>query len=123
MPDEHNAFDLASLAIPAEPQEWQPVAIDTSGRPKPVNVRVQLDSGIEVKCDVRYSGINPKDGDRLFTVIAEIDWENYRPTMLLVEEMPNDCEFRFRVAGLPDELDEVFRAGLTLVPERIVRVK
>jgi hypothetical protein len=63
------------------------------------------------------------DGDRLFTVIAEIDWENYRPTMLLVEEMPNDVEFRFRVAGLPDELDEEFRAGLTLIPERIIKVK
>jgi hypothetical protein len=123
MPNEHNAFDLASLAIPTEPHEWQPVAIDTSGKPKPVNVRVQLDSGIEVKCDVRYNGVNPNDGDRLFTVIAEIDWENYRPTMLLVEEMPNDCEFRLRIAGLPDELDEEFRAGLTLVPERIVRVK
>jgi hypothetical protein len=123
MPNEHNAFDLAKLAMPEQPFEWQAVAIDTSGKPKPVNVRVQLDSGIEVKCDVRYSGINPKDGDRLFTVIAEIDWENYRPTMLLVEEMPNDCEFRLRIAGLPDEMDEIFRAGLTLVPERIVRVK
>jgi hypothetical protein len=123
MPDEHNAFDLAKLALPEQPFEWQAVAIDTSGKPKPVNVRVQLNSGIEVKCDVRYSGVNPKDGDRLFTVIAEIDWENYHPTVLIVEEMPNDCEFRFRVPGMPDDEAEIVAAGLTLVPERIVRVK
>jgi hypothetical protein len=126
MPDEHDAFDLSELLRDNHP-DWTDLntleKVDRSGKPKPVNVRVQLDSGIEIKCEVRYTGINPVDGDRLFTVIAEIDWENYRPTMLLVEEMPNDVEFRFRVAGLPDELDEEFCAGLTLIPERIIKVK
>jgi hypothetical protein len=129
MPDEHNAFDLAKLLADnsTEQERWVDTAlgpkIDTSGKPKPVNVRVQLNSGIEVKCDVRYSGINPKDGDRLFTVIAEIDWENYFPVALIVEEMPNDCEFRFRVPGVPDDVAQKFAERLEFRPERIVRVK
>lgn len=119
MPDPYDLSELLSDNTLTDTESW----IDPSGRPNPVNVRVQLNSGIEVKCDVRYSGINPNDGDRLFTVIAEIDWENYRPKYLLVEEMPNDVEFRLRVAGLPDALDAEFCAGLELRPERIVRVK
>lgn len=122
MPDEHNAFDLASLAIPSERHEWQPTPVDLSGKPKPQGVRVQLNSGIEVKCDCRFQGINPVDGDRLFTIIAEIDWENYWPTKILVAEMPSDVEFRLRVAGLPDELDAQFCSGIVLLPERIVHV-
>jgi hypothetical protein len=122
MPDEHNAFDLAALKY--EQEQWADTTkIDRSGKPAPVNVRVQLNSGVVVKCDCRYAGINPKDGDRIFTVIAEIDWENYQPVLLLVEEAPNDVEYRFRVAGLPDELDEQYRAGLRFIPERIVYVK
>lgn len=126
MPDEHNAFDLAKYMQDNNIGPLDTIntdGIDLSGKPKPVNVRVQLNSGIEVKCDVRYSGINPKDGDRLFTVIAEIDWENYTPTVLIVEEMPNDCEFRFKIPGMPDDEAEIVAAGLTLIPERIVRVK
>lgn len=97
--------------------------VDLSGKPVPVNVRVQLDSGVIVKCDVRYKGVNPADGDRMFTVIAEIDWENYKPKLIIVEEMPNDVEFRLKVAGLPDELDAEFCSGIQLVPERIVKVR
>lgn len=125
MPDEHGAMDLSKLLGDGPVTTWDhdKRKIDLSGKPKPKGVRVQLDSGIEVKCDVRYDGINPHDGDRLFTIIAEIDWENYRPKLILVEETPNDVEFRLRVAGLPDELDAEFCAGLTLVAERILTVK
>lgn len=122
MPDEHNAFDLSELLggnlLPVSTDQTS--LIDLSGRPKPVNVRVQLNSGVIIKCDCRYSGTNPVDGDRIFTVIAEIDWENYRPKFIIVEEMPTDVEFRLRVAGLPDELDAEFCAGLQLIPERLI---
>lgn len=115
-------IDLATLFGDNVPKPEQP-AVDLSGRPAPVNVRVQLDSGVEVRCDVRYSGVNPNDGDRLFTVIAEIDWENYHPKLLIVEEMPNDVEFRFRVPGMPDDQCQAIAQMLQLIPERIVRVK
>lgn len=97
--------------------------IDQSGRPKPVNVRVQLNSGIEVRCDVRYSGINKQDGDRLFTVVAEIDWENYHPVALLVEEMCNDVEFRFRIPGMSDFDAQQICRTMQLRPDRIIGVK
>lgn len=121
MADEHNVFDLSELlATPAIHEFDTP---DISGKPAPVNVRVQLNSGVVVKCDCRYQGINPRDGDRIFTVIAEIDWENYQPKLIIVEEMPDDVELRLRVAGLPDELDSQYCNGLALVPERIVHVR
>jgi hypothetical protein len=91
-------------------------------RPKPQGVRVQLNSGVIIKCDCRYQGVNPVDGDRLFTILAEIDWENYWPTKILVAEMPTDVEFRLRVAGLPDELDAQFCSGITLLADRIIHV-
>lgn len=117
-----DAFDLAHFVVPDEPYEWQPVPVDVSGRPNPVNVRVQLNSGVVVKCDCRYQGVNPKDGCRLFTVIAEIDWENYHPKLLIVEEYPNDVEFRFRVPGMSNEDGEKLAATMQFIPERIIRV-
>lgn len=122
MPDEHNAFDLSELYGDHRVLE-EYSKIDQSGRPKPVNVRVQLNSGVVIRCDVRYSGVNKLDGDRLFTVIAEIDWENYHPVLLLVEEMANDVEFRFLVPGMSDADAQKFCAGLQLRPERIIGVK
>lgn len=119
--DDTNAFDLGELLREQRAKD-QP-HVDLSGKPKPVNVRVVLNSGVVVRCDTRYSGVNEVDGDRLFTVVAEIDWENYWPTELLVEEMPNDVEFRFRVPGLPADKEQEFAAGLALHPDRILRVK
>jgi hypothetical protein len=113
-------FDLATLLgdnVP--PPDDQPV--DRSGKPKPVNVRVQLNSGVVIKCDCRYAGTNPKDGDRLFVVIAEIDWENYHPKALIIEEAPSDVEYRFRVPGVPDEACNRIASTLTVIPERIVK--
>jgi hypothetical protein len=120
MPD---AFDLSKL-LKDNPLDFEHYDnVDVSGRPAPTNVRVQLNSGIEVKCEVRYSGTNKVDGDRLFTVIAEIDWENYHPKLLLVEEMPNDVEFRFRIPGMSDADASNICRGLQLIPERIIGVK
>lgn len=120
MPDERNVFDLSQFVDALRDDAPK---IDTSGRPAPKNVRVQLNSGVLVKCDVRYQGVNPADGDRIFTVIAEIDWENYHPKLLLVEEAPNDVEYRFRVPGVPDEECNQILATLQLIPERIVYMK
>lgn len=118
-------FDLARLAIPDKPEPWQPqhhtIPVDISGKPWPKGVAVKLNSGVVVKCDVRFQGTAPNA--RLFTVIAEIDWENYHPTVLMVEEMPSDVEFRFRVPGLPDgEATDKFVSQLQLQPQKIVRV-
>lgn len=115
-------IDLATLFGGSVPKPHEP-HVDLSGKPAPSNVRVQLNSGIIVKCDVRYQGINPNDGDRMFTVIAEIDWENYWPTIILVEEYPNDVELRFRIAGLPDDKNAEICSGIVLQPERVVYVK
>lgn len=123
MMDDTNAFDLGELLNANRQQAQRDSLVDLSGKPKPVNVRVVLNSGVEVRCDTRYSGVNDQDGDRLFTVVAEIDWENYWPTQLLVEELPDDVEFRFRVPGLPDEKTQEFCSGIRLMPDRILRVK
>lgn len=126
MPDEHNAFDLAKYVADnkIDPMEsFCTDGVDLSGRPKPTNVRVQLNSGVVVRCDCRYAGVNPADGDRLFTVIAEIDWENYIPALLIVEEMPTDVEFRFRVPGMPDADAQAICNTLQTVYERIIHVR
>lgn len=130
MADEHNAFDLAKLAIPEQDFDWEPMAfdgqgrpVDLSGRPAPKDVRVRLNSGVLVRCDIRYSGVNPVDGDRLFTVIAEIDWENYFPKDLIVGEAPDDVEYRLRVPGLSDDVAAQYARQLKLIPGKIVRVK
>lgn len=121
MPD---AFDLGKYVRDNNIDPLQSHGVDLSGKPKPVNVRVQLNSGVIIKCDdVRYSGINPNDGDRLFTVIAEIDWENYIPSLLIVEEMPTDVEFRFRVPGMNDADAQAICSTLQTVYERIIHVK
>ena len=114
-------IDLATLFGDSPPPEHDPL-VDLSGRPAPTGVRVKLDSGVIVNCDCRYAGINRADGERLFVVIAEIDWENYHPRLLIVEEMPSDVEFRFRVPGMPDDQCAAIAAGLTLIPERVVYV-
>lgn len=121
MPDEHNVFDLGEIIKRKYDEINQQV--DLSGRPAPKNVRVQLDSGVVVKCDVRYGGVNPADGDRIFVVIAEIDWENYHPKLLIVEEAPDDVEYRFRVPGMTDADSDKVLATLQFVPERIIGVK
>lgn len=94
--------------------------VDLSGKPNPKDVRVLLDSGIEVRCDVRYDGLDP-DGTRRFMVIAEIDWEKYLPTHLIIGEHPTDVTIIFKVPGMPDEMDERARR-LILVSEKIVAV-
>lgn len=99
--DEHNAFDLAKYI---QDNDIKPMdrmnsdGVDLSGRPAPKDIRVQLNSGVLVKCDVRYDGVN-EDGQRRFLVIAEIDWENYHPTILWAEEYPRDATLIFRIPG------------------------
>jgi hypothetical protein len=99
MPDEHNAFDLAKLLEDAKIQDERQL-FDVSGRPKPENIRVVLQSGLEVKCDIKYDGM--QDGYRRYFVMAEIDWENYWPTKLLVGALPSDVMLSFK---MPDDMD------------------
>lgn len=118
MPDEHNAFDLSELL--SDKSRWTltgPPA-DLSGRPAPKGVSVVLNSGVRVRCEVRYQGTAPNT--RLYTVIAEIDWENYHPVILSVQEMPADVEFRFRIPGLDDATAAQVASGIQLQPEKII---
>lgn len=128
MPDEHNAFDLSKLLdsannadIISRNQETRLNKVDSTGRPWPKDVRVQLNSGITVKCDVRYDGVDP-DGQRRFLVIAEIDWENYHPTTLWVGEYPMDATLIFRIPGMDDDDAARMAAFMELRPEKILEV-
>jgi hypothetical protein len=114
-------IDLSTLFGNKPPEDDGP-KIDRSGRPKPSGVSVQLNSGVMVKCDIRYAGINPKDGCRLFVVIAEIDWENYFPKVIIVEEMPRDAELRFRVPGMTDAEAQRLCAATQFVAQKIIEV-
>lgn len=126
MPDERNAFDLSSLSaadmsIVNQNREQRLAKIDASGRPWPKGVRVQLNSGVEVKCDVRYDGTD-SDGTRRFVVLAEIDWENYQPRVLWVDEYPRDVTLIFRIPGMPDEDAHKMAAFMETRPMKIVEV-
>ena len=128
MPNEHNAFDLSRLLDNKgnrdrieRNREQRLGETDRSGRPWPKDVRVKLISGVVVNCAVLYDGLD-LDGDRRFVVLAEIDWENYPPTHLIVGEYPRDCTLIFRVPNVPDDECSVMAAGLELVAERIVDV-
>lgn len=120
MVNEHNAFDLAKY-ITEKRNTWGygKVDLDTSGRPAPKDIRVQLNSGIFVKCDVRYDGVN-EDGQRRFLVIAEIDWENYHPTILWADEYPRDVTLIVRIPGMPDPEAEKMAAFMELRPNKII---
>jgi hypothetical protein len=96
--------------------------IDVSGKPKPKDVRVLLNSGIEVKCEVRYDGLDP-DGTRRYCVIAEIDWENYFPTTLVIGEHPTDTTLVFRIPGIPDDKAQEFGNHLVVLSEHIVETR
>jgi hypothetical protein len=77
--------------------------IDRSGKPVPENVRVQLNSGIVIGCAVRYDGTDPADGTRRYNVVAELDWENYWPTLMIVGVYPSDVTLTFH---MPDDMTE-----------------
>lgn len=122
MPDEHNVFDLAKYIDKSNLADHHRVGnIDLSGRPAPKDVRVQLNSGVLVKCDIRYDGID-QDGQRRFLVIAEIDWENYHPTILWAGEYPRDATLIFRIPGMPDPEAAKMAAFMELRPEKIIEV-
>ena len=115
-----DSFDLGKLLDEAKIQS-DDHKVDLSGRPKPENVRVLLNSGIEVKCDVVYDGM--QQGQRRYFVVAEIDWENYWPTTLIVGVRPVDVMMSFK---MPDDMSdaEMFRRSgmLTVVVEKEIGV-
>lgn len=120
MPNEHNAFDLSNLVRDMQTANRNTPLVDLSGKPPPKGVSVILNSGVTVQCEVKYSGTAPNT--RLFTVLAEIDWENYHPMILSVAEMPRDVEFRFRIPGLDDATANRVAADLVLQPHKIIEV-
>lgn len=126
--DDHNAFDLANLGagfnrpIPAFGDGPTERRIDASGKPLPEDVRVQLNSGIEVKCDIRYDGIDTTDNTRRFLVICEMDWENYFPKTLIVGLYPSDVTLCLRVPGASDDDHVRFSQSMRVVTEKILAV-
>lgn len=104
------------------PMESFDSRVDRSGKPKPKDVRVLLNSGIEVKCEVVYDGLDP-DRTRRFLVIAEIDWENYWPKELRVGEHPTDTTLSFRIPGLPDDEADDFAHQMVVVSEHLVETR
>jgi hypothetical protein len=121
MVNEHNAFDLAKYIEHPIRGTTDGIKVDVSGRPWPKDVRVQLNSGVFIRCDIRYDGIND-DGQRRFLVIAEVDWENYHPTILWVSEYPRDATLIFRIPGLPDAQADRMAAFIELRPMKIIEV-
>lgn len=121
MPD---AFDLSKYLQHNSIDPMQSFATDRdmSGKPKPENVRAVLNSGIEVKCELKYDGID-KNGMRRHFVIAEIDWENYWPTTLVVGVFPTDCVLSLKVPDDSTEAEDWARAGsLNVVIEKEIFV-
>lgn len=113
-------YDLSNLLSEADAALGPKV--DTSGKPKPENVRAVLNSGIEVKCELKYDGID-KNGMRRHFVIAEIDWENYWPTTLVVGVFPTDCVLSLKVPDDSTEAEDWARAGsLNVVIEKEIFV-
>lgn len=68
--------------------------IDTSGKPVPTNVRVILNSGIEIPCVLAYDGVQMSAGVlvRRYKVKAEVDWYRYWVKTLVVGEWPSDVK-------------------------------
>lgn len=118
--NEDNVFDLAKFARKPDPYKFD-TTIDRSGRPAPKGVRVELDSGLNLKCDVRYDG-HDQDGTRRFVVIAEFDWVNHFPTIMWVDEMPRDVTLILRIPGASDEDADRMAALLYLRPHKIIEV-
>lgn len=73
--------------------------IDLTGRPMPENVRVQLNSGIELPCEVVYDGMVHQDESayRRYKITAEIDWSKHWVKTLVVGELPIDVRLIFDV--------------------------
>jgi hypothetical protein len=71
--------------------------VDTSGKPLPKNVRVILNSGVEIPCALKYDGTEMSAGVmvRKYLVIAEIDWYKHWVKTLVVGEWPSDVKFAF----------------------------
>jgi hypothetical protein len=77
--------------------EDKPPLIDTSGRPVPKNVRVILNSGVEIPCTVTYDGEEISVGEKVrrFKVKAEVDWYKYWVKTLVIGECPSDAKIVF----------------------------
>lgn len=87
--------------------------IDPSGKPAPTNVVAVLDSGVHVKCEVRYDGLDAQ-GFRRYLAIAEIDWENYYPKALYVGTLVDDVSLSLLVPGVPDDVHQQFAKQLEI---------
>lgn len=104
-----DVFDLSKLLAQTPLQDDRPLR-DLSGKPKPENVRVQLNSGIELQCELKYDGID-EEGGRRYYIIAEIDWENYWPTTLIVGLYPTDVTLLFKMSDDMTDTEGWARAG------------
>lgn len=86
-------------------------SVDLSGRPVPKGVRVVIESGLEVPCDVRYDG-RDEDGYRRYVVDAHTDWSKHVVSVLAVEEMPIDARLIIDMGDATDAEAERATANL-----------
>lgn len=89
----------------SEKQDWKHE--DMSGRPVPKGVRVILDSGVEIPCEVRYDGHSERDKRfRRYVITAEIDWLKHHIQTIVIDENPLDVHL---IVQFPDSLDSEHR--------------
>ena len=94
-------MDLADLLGNLEqPPPERPV--DLSGLPCPTRAFVTLSSGVVVNAAVIFRGIYA--GERLYRVVAELDWSTANIKMVEVDRWPPDVRLTLRV---PDEWDDM----------------
>lgn len=108
-----NIIDLSTLFGDGDKQEPDN-PVDLSGKPIPEDVRVILNSNVEVRCDIKYDGISPTDGNRRYFVVAELDWENYWPAIMIVGLYPSDVTLALKCADDMDLNTEGWRRAQSL---------
>lgn len=113
-------MDLLDIKYGSDDGEPEPLR-DTSGKPKPENVRVRLESGLEIRCDLRYDGMEGQH--RRYLVLAELDWNKSTPVAMIVGVYPRDVMLGMRLSDDTPEYLINYRANLlanNTIAEKII---
>lgn len=95
--------------------------VDLSGKPIPKDIRAILDSGLEIKCGVKYDG-KEHDGSRRYLVIAEVDWNKNWVTKMIIGEYPTDCYVALATHDVVGTEHERYAAQMEAVVEHVIPV-
>ncbi len=95
--------------------------VDVSGKPIPKDVRAVLESGLEIRCGVKYDG-KEHDGTRRYLVMAELDWNKHWIETLIIGELPADC-----LIAIPTDFNlaehAAYASKMKIVTEHIIPVQ